>query len=1313
MAFYTFTDKAVGEHLTSVAGEVANAVNESFGGRGFSASAYGFCAPGVTSEKPYVSDDLPGGYLYANANAVDPLYGPGEWCSLVFPDHAAGYVLEDGELVFQPLVTNTASKLVSVVYRDVNGSARPQSGATVAFAGLDKALGEEPEWTMEFFLKQDSAYGGQQVLEMKTYAGLELYSIFSCWYQQAAYYRSAADGTTLPGRIYNSSDTSVNFAECGWRHVALVRTGTSIKYYFDYKLRGTEMAFPQRDPSAAPIAKYNTERNDDLILGDYRTSYPGNPLYGRIAGLRVTRRALGVDDFLVTRKTRDVLVIDGDYEVSASGESYSAVNIMGTARITGGPLQIESAISVMGGTATFANAGVELIDISSCHINLAAGTTLRLDTVVSGDAPEIALKGAGTAYFTQSNTFTGNLIVSGGCKCHAANDLAFGSTSGYTWLMAGGENGNSEIVYDGVDISEPFQLTLDSSSTVRLRSAANTRNVLRGNYKELVGRVNYGFEAGSYTVISNEVSYYDFITHSGHERAEVDIYSEINAPRVSFSAGTYRFYARHKDLSNRNYGIIMNHAAGRYVMCLPYVFAPGAESEAYEGAVLRFAAPGTFDLNGFDQSLQAFAGTAAGHVVSETPATLHVSAKLAGRNQVGGVWTDDPRQVLNATVEGAVTLSVEGPLPLDLAGVNTTSGRLVLSNGADVTLTSNGTWSNGPVSVGEGCSLTLNSTLALNDTTELEIAAGGSVTLNASVSVKSLVVDGESFSDAGTYGAVGSGVSHELAALKGDGVFVISAQFAGECVWRAAGADTSIQTAANWSHEPDLVRGLNSARFSEAGEEATVDTVAALQGILFSRPAGGAFSLAAGGGALTISGLGIVSLDEADDGVEGRHYTNDVPTTLACSQTWTFPGVESEYVQNGPLTLARASDVLSIKGKGALVLRSANPDFHGTWDFLSESSLSGMVVHVWNDQAFGASDAKVRVAVANTQINDVCNNLLHFHGDRTIANDITFSGGDSRKIKFDAGSRVVFNGALDFSGQIVRPVYGSGAEIVLAGGMKRGACWREAPPLNGRIVITNTACDVGSFSGNCGSYQPSTIDIYTSGNTFKSTAYGLEVGGNVHVNLHAPYAVSRVMVGDSMTPKINFRYGWGYAPRYDLGGFNQSCSYLLQTATDPGTTVGRAVVTSATPAQLEAYQEISQTISHLAFEGAAGLTLEGPGTLTLNGTPSPTTGSLILKGGSLVLGTTWTNATEVVLEAGSLAVTVDEAFGKRATVLKLTTGGGTLDLGGTKQFVREIQLDGVPLAPREYRAGDVVLKGLLTGAGTLRAGPVGTMLLFR
>lgn len=1285
MAMYLFMEAAPGAEVSLTAGSVTNAVDGAlYAGQASTTTAYtwgnygGAVYPG--SPRVTYSDDVPGPYLYDGSVATEVMLEAGQYQSVVMPDALAGYsnATDKASVIYCPPLTNASARTVKTSY--YGDTWRPWGASTVNFPGMDCVLAKETGWTIECFVKHGQMFtDGGTVIRLcnnssQSYSKAYLMAGSGIWSR----FNNSGNGYDLPGYA--------NIHDLGWYHAALTYTNGTVTLYINHEAVSTR--------SVTPEAPATDDASYGLRIGDYRTNFPGTPFYGKVAALRITKRALAPSEMLYVTNARRTgnLTVTADYVVPAEGVSCQNLVIDGAARVTGGKITVEGNVFV-NADATLANSEIELPN-SGGVITVAAGRRLDLDAVLSG-VGNFSVTGTGKAYFNAANTFTGVMTITGGVEFHAANDQAFGDPAAKTVVQSSGVYGDSQLWFDGVTVSEPFDTYFDPSvAKPRLCFTANTTNVLYGTVTGDGGRrTNFRFEAGSVSVFSNTWTNLGATDSSGNAAsAEIHIWGSMVIYRTYFGGGHYYFHSRMpSNCLGENYGVKLS-SNDTFIMCCRNVFCPSEDATAaYAGATLWFWGGGTLDLNGYDQRfsrLNSYNKTAmsGGTVTSAQPATLHFDNTVAG---------DADR--LTATFERKAALSVEGPRPFSISSKNVSEGELTVMNGSQVTIDASGEWV-GPVHVtGAGSVLTLASANAFGTAGELSVSDGGTVAFNlngAAAVISKISVNGAEFTEPGYYGPVGSGADHEFAALTGNGTLMIPASAAGTFTWNAEGANDALATADNWEGgvAPNLADGQDTAIFATAGEQATVAADAKLLGATFNR----SFTLAAGGGTLSVgtAGVKVETVDHAD-----RVITNAAPLRLAGAQEWMLTGSNTTWRQQGAIS-GEAYAPITLDGDGRIYLDGDNSGYHGQVTLAGGyNGTRGLDVYPGGGNAFGSGKVVMNTAQSSRA-------MIRFGAGRQVyGNDFeitTSDRGNSGEMEFFADSDVTFLGKVKIS-TYNRSVYGQRSRVVYAGGFESSGTRSSFGDMV-TMVITNVPAKMTHLWSS--GYE-SKVEVWTSNNTWTDSAYGIGLEADITLDLHAPYAVCTSAVNEAsmgyLSPRFVYWHGSSLnrRPTIRLNGFNQTISYIGLKYNSAESTAGTpCVVTSTVPAQLEVHQNVSSTVKMLSFAGTAGLTLYGTGTLTMLNVPSPTTGRLEVAGGHLALSAPWPNVSEVVVSAGSLALGAGDLFGKRVTDLKLATGA-TLDLSAD-QMVHDLYVDGVKLPQRKtYTKDSPELSGIVTGNGTI------------
>lgn len=1003
----------------------------------------------------------------------------------------------------------------------------------------------------------------------------------------------------------------------------------------------------------------------------------------------------------------EVLTVSANTTINADA-AYDGIVFTTTANITGtGRLTLGSAgIQVLAGTAKINNP-IEFVGETEQSITVAkdgGNGKLYLNGVLSGAAP-LKVDGDGITVFVGANTFTGELTLTGGGKIYARNDFAFGSPEAKTILRSNATDGRTQVYFDNVDISEPFDTYFDEDATKQLIFEADKTSVLRGDFTRQSGRTHFQFRDNSTVVLSNRFNL-SYSSSVGTATSRVEFWKPVETCRFSFNYGTYHFHSA-MNVTTWTYAICPSYGGVLKMFTNDVFCVENDPLRAADGALLRMSHAGcVFDLNGYDQTLLSISEECLGTITSESPACL----TLVGRPKY------DLAATSGVTFSGQVGLALNcrptaKSLALTLTGISTATGPLAVSNNSALAFGPSAKWGSANVTVsGSGATFTLANKDALpGGDGVVTVADGGSIALNYSGStVIAKLIDGETeYTQAGLYGAIDNAVAdYRLSSITGTGTFTILPSADGATfTWAASpdATDVSVSKAANWQENtvPDFAKGTDKAVFAAegAGGEAVVDTAATFAGIAFVRSAGESFRLSSTeSGSLTLGVDGLAISEPAAD-ADVRTFTNAVPSTLAYSQPWTIPGTNTVYWQTAPLSAGEHVTV-EVSGNGMLRLAADNSDFHGTVQVDVPEVGTGCDIAV--DHPNALAHANINVVSAQSVAGITQQRILFPISSQSVLGgniDIQSNGKDAyNSFVFGRDSQTMFNGMVRLQ-SYDRSSFGNGCRVVYAGGYQSTGI--RGSLTSSTLVYTNTPATIGHLSLTTYTTLPSTVEIWTSRNIFNNPIYGLDLGGNVVFDCHAPFAVVTNMMnnGRYCAPRFYYGYNGGRRPELRLNGFDQSVASVSQNGSD--TTGPAAKVSSETAAQLHVYQSAAGVSQMLAFEGGAGLTLSGPETLELLHTPNSSTGRLEVVGGHLALGASWTNAAEVVVrENGVMTLQTGNLFGRKATTLRLESGS-TFDLGGTDQTVAMLEVDGVRIPRGTYRTGEAALKGIVTGAGSL------------
>ena len=985
----------------------------------------------------------------------------------------------------------------------------------------------------------------------------------------------------------------------------------------------------------------------------------------------------------------DDLNISGNYVVPTEGASYDNVTVSATATVSGGAITLANggSISVTAGTATF-SCPIVLGTAASTGVTIApaSGATARFNGVLSGPA-DIDINGAGTIYFSGANTFDGDLVITKGVF-HAEGNCAFGSTAGTTTLTVAGGDTTAKIYFDSGTWSESFFLSQGGTwgnwtvcfagactfnGPVTCSAAAvsqwwrfetNARVVFNGGFNSFGGY--YGEGNGSPQVTFNcAVQAGVFCPKTGTivfntpiDTAYCDVYStrwRDNRVFLALRPGTFTFGCVDALGASGN--------CGRY-----YVDTPGDTTVNL--------------LEDQHVSHMMDAKTASHIITSEAGKILYVDSQVAF-----GVSS----QGFSGRFTGSAGLAVEGHLPMTLSGVSTTSGSLILTNGAQVAMGADASWSGKIVIADDG---------------------GETLTLPSSCSfvVAELWVGGEKMPD-GDYGGSESAATTKLSCFGGEGVITVQDPSVGDvAVWTGGGSTTSIADGANWDigREPGYADGDSVVTFATAGESADVAHDVYWKSVAFSDRS--AFALA---------GTGLISLADGisiaipADASAARRFTVGAFYRQMSSHTTTVPA---------NTTLAFDAAVSSAAGK------AVGFDGAGTVELNAANALGGSLFFSGSVNVLASHPAALGANGTSTAFNNLGKVDLR---NVSIAGPVSFSG--AKTIVAPQSVTNVFNGMVTFDGSATYIFYSRRRQKYLfRGGLATAGAipailyvgWdQECNTGAGNYYVMEIAeTPVSSGSGLTLRLNNTYIEtvVSVSSNRFGNVEH-LVVGNaftsdgtsSTRLRCAAPYAFnydSSLQMGlasDGAKPQ------GGY---FDLGGYDQGFSAAVGYQKTDAQSVWdyTNIVHSATPAFLCTRHATAAT-NRWTFTGAAGYRMEGAGSVTLKA-PSASTGELCVTNGTLALaaGCLWPKCSRVtVSDKGAFEIASDGAIGRKTDVA--LSGDGRLTLAeGVNLRVHSLWIDGVERMGvwGSPESGAAQTDSRLSGRGTI-CGRNGLAVIFR
>ena len=371
-------------------------------------------------------------------------------------------------------------------------------------------------------------------------------------------------------------------------------------------------------------------------------------------------------------------------------------------------------------------------------VDVAAGCTNTFTACVSG-AANITYNNNGVVNLRADSDYTGQTVINKGI-IHVYADKAFGSTNGNTEVRLPERypTKKSYVYFHGVTMDENF----NNSTKIQeysLRFPGGTINTFNGTLIEADGD-NFYYGDKARVVYNGRVVFPNLCPDL---RSSV---VEFNGEGTKlewdyYQHGTIVFGAKCYINSSDHY-MKINPSQKRYFNCENAMLYLPAKP-AYLNVQ---GSNGLADMCGYDQTFwhvscaSSYSSTV---ITSGAPSTVHLTLGTNWSSAAGTSY---------ATFRGAISLSFEGPKPINLGTASTATGYLSLSNESDVTLLNGFGWGGNSLSVTDGSSLTVAGATAFPKTLALSLsdrAAGGGVeakasriTLNAHFAVDTLELNG-------------------------------------------------------------------------------------------------------------------------------------------------------------------------------------------------------------------------------------------------------------------------------------------------------------------------------------------------------------------------------------------------------------------------------------------------------------------------------------------------------------------------------------------------------------------------------------------
>lgn len=952
-------------------------------------------------------------------------------------------------------------------------------------------------------------------------------------------------------------------------------------------------------------------------------------------------------------------------------------------------------------------------------IEVGAGGTASFEGVVSGSAP-ILVHGVGATHFKAANDFTGALYVTNGAF-HAWNDLSFGSVDGLTsFYVPSSMNINEpaktasiQLHLHGIDTAEPFE-RLDGSGYGGAYFYGTT-NYLRGPVYS--SNNNYRSKAGdnktTYLYIDN---FFKQASWNIPDSKVIFVYgpqSVCSFGQLSVGGSTSVVCAPINLGETSQGGLGFKSGSGVLETFCDEAFTNGAESVGKKtGLFMREKT--TVDVKGTRQTFKFVFGGSSANVITGEPGSEVVTYQVGAKS---GGFVDSSRPLQYSGVfADAVSLRVDGSYrtheawrPFIFAdGVCTSTGALVVTNGAEVCFSNASSWAGTDIRVCDTSTLRLLNGSALSAAADLRLDADATLAFptdrEVKLSVRTLTVGGVALPE-NEYTSASDKVR-----ISGLGkLTVLGSGEADSGVWTGGGANDAFTTEGNWENGHVIEHAKGTASLTVAGGTAmTLNEDVSVAGVAFG-PEMADFTVAADSGKSLTTMVGGLSFAGTD--AEEQSVVFTAPVCLGFGQTLAIPGANRTMRFEGPI--ASSGDIAVMKtGSGTLDLAAENT-FSGSFVARQGTILAR------GTGAFGAANTKVVLE------STAASPLYTRFGGGVHRQDFDLNGNDgglngtSALLYTEAGSTNEFAGEVKLTGGL-RPNFGRGSRMVFSGGLTGGQGFRTSAFSDCTFVITNKPAVLGDISMSAENNRPSHLWIHSPSNTFGSMYFIIGSGMKVHCCVRHAFCRAK-----NSTP-IEFEYNYG---AFDLGGFDQEASLGDWTSSARNERSAMGEITSETPAVLDVLESASIRANLTSIEwitpftGCAGLRKRGEASVVLSnvvGRASTSTGLVAVAEGPLVFANTadWPNVSELSVEGGTMTIEAGALVNPNAN---LTISGGTLELeAGVEQKVRVFTAGGVrfsgwcgskactdPRVPAENKLD------CISGPGVLRARGGGLLLLVR
>ena len=404
---------------------------------------------------------------------------------------------------------------------------------------------------------------------------------------------------------------------------------------------------------------------------------------------------------------------------------------------------------------------------------------------------------------------------------------------------------------------------------------------------------------------------------------------------------------------------------------------------------------------------------------------------------------------------------------------------------------------------------------------------------------------------------------------------------------------------------------------------------------------------------------------------------NDVTTAAACGAIVIEAGATLKFSN----ITANATFAGSISGSGTFSMENASTSTYRLTFTGDLSAFTGNFDFKYGYVTFNtpqSGTAPIKIVGAN-----VTSTYQYFTGGHTYNNSLDLNLGANYGLSVNSNSviagAVTWRGGRLHGGRYTGVVKVSGTVYPVGGASFEGGILPNGSAGTGSLYADNGIMNLKSSVGAVSEIRP--------------------VNENGKAVFHGENLVAD-------TVKYTIGTTWGTVHRsgtFDLNGYSQRASTLLLA--DSGNMVANTtIITSANPATLTLLNQSANINYNGQIKGAASLDMSSSSakTITLSGTGNTTTGSLIVRSGTLALAAAakFTKLTGlVVTNTGTLSVSTANV--NPNAELNIFGSGVVNVAAGIMMQVNRAALDGDYLPAGEYTKDTPALQGHITGDGTL------------